>query len=77
MFQNRRSVVGLWTKIPRGCPVAHYGTHKLRTLGPALRTPVGRIHFAGTETATFWNGYMDGAVSSGERAAHEVLQAPR
>jgi monoamine oxidase len=63
-----------WT---RGCPVAHYGTNKLRTLGPALRTPVGRIHFAGTETATFWNGYMDGAVRSGERAAREVLKSPR
>jgi monoamine oxidase len=63
-----------WT---RGCPVAHYGANKLRTLGPALRTPVGRIHFAGTETASFWNGYMDGAVRSGERAAREVLKAPR
>ena len=37
-----------------------------------LRQPVGRIHWAGTETATYWNGYMDGAVSSGERAAAEV-----
>ena len=38
-----------------------------------LREPVGRIHWAGTETSTFWNGYMDGAVRSGERAANEVL----
>jgi len=45
--------------------------------GAALREPVGRIHWAGTETSTFWNGYMDGAVRSGERAAHEVLRAPR
>jgi hypothetical protein len=42
--------------------------------GPAIRRPVGRIHWAGTETATFWNGYMDGAVRSGERAAEEVRQ---
>jgi monoamine oxidase len=41
--------------------------------GPALRTPAGRIHWAGTETATAWTGYMDGAVRSGERAAREVL----
>jgi monoamine oxidase len=34
---------------------------------------VGPIHWAGTETATEWNGYMDGAVQSGERAASEVL----
>jgi monoamine oxidase len=40
--------------------------------GPAIRRPVGRIHWAGTETSTFWNGYMDGAVRSGRRAAAEV-----
>lgn len=39
------------------------------------RTPVGRIHWAGTETASVWNGYIDGAISSGERAAAEVLDA--
>ena len=43
--------------------------------GPALREPVGAIHWAGTETATRWTGYIDGAVSSGERAAAEVLDA--
>jgi len=41
--------------------------------GPALREPFGPIHWAGTETATAWTGYMDGAVESGERAAHEIL----
>jgi monoamine oxidase len=43
--------------------------------GPALREPIGPLHWAGTETATVWNGYMDGAVTSGERAASEVLAA--
>jgi monoamine oxidase len=43
--------------------------------GPALREPVGSLHWAGAETATVWNGYMDGAVSSGRRAASEVLAA--
>ena len=42
-------------------------------LGPALREPIGRLHWAGTETAERWNGYFDGAVRSGERAAVEVL----
>ncbi|HVB27975.1 MAG TPA: FAD-dependent oxidoreductase, partial [Mycobacteriales bacterium] len=42
------------------------------SFGAALREPVGDIHWAGTETATIWNGYMDGAVQSGERAADEV-----
>lgn len=37
-----------------------------------LREPVGRLYFAGTETATEWSGYMEGAVQAGERAAREV-----
>jgi monoamine oxidase len=40
--------------------------------GAALREPIGPIHWAGTETATVWSGYMDGALQSGERAAAEV-----
>jgi monoamine oxidase len=42
--------------------------------GRALRAPIGPIHWAGAETATVWNGYMDGAVQSGERATAEVLR---
>lgn len=37
-----------------------------------IRTPVNRLHFAGTEAATEWPGYMEGAIQSGERAAREV-----
>mgnify|MGYP002626379333 CR=1 FL=1 len=44
----------------------------MTTLGESLRTPCGRIHWAGTETATRWMGYIDGAVEAGERAAEEV-----
>jgi monoamine oxidase len=58
-----------WT---RGCPVGIPSPGSLARYGPGLRTSSGRIHWAGTETATYWNGYMDGAVSSGERAAGEV-----
>jgi monoamine oxidase len=57
----------------RGCPVGIPGPGLLLTYGPALRAPIGRIHWAGTETSGYWNGYMDGAVRSGERAAREVL----
>jgi monoamine oxidase len=46
----------------------------LTDYGRALREPVGRIHWAGTETSTVWCGYMDGAVRSGQRVAAEVLQ---
>jgi len=59
-----------WT---RGCPVAIAAPGTYTTYGHVLRRPVGRIHWAGTETSTYWNGYMDGAVRSGERAAREVL----
>lgn len=45
----------------------------LTAFGPALRQPVGRIHWAGTESATEWTGYIEGAVRSGERAAVETL----
>ena len=38
-----------------------------------IRAPIGRVYFAGTETATRWTGYMDGAIEAGERAAREVL----
>ncbi|MEV4467406.1 FAD-dependent oxidoreductase [Micromonospora echinofusca] len=41
--------------------------------GPELRRPVGRVHWAGTETATRWAGYLDGAIEAGERAAAEIL----
>ncbi|MGW0812982.1 flavin monoamine oxidase family protein [Streptomyces viridiviolaceus] len=41
------------------------------------REPTGALHWAGTETASEWNGYIDGAVSSGYRAAEEVLAALR
>ncbi|MFP5361500.1 MAG: flavin monoamine oxidase family protein [Thermoleophilia bacterium] len=59
----------------RGCPVAIAPPGVLTTYGRALRDPVTRLHWAGTETSTYWNGYMDGAVRSGERAAAEVLAA--
>ena len=38
-----------------------------------LRSPVGHIHWASTETATYSYGDMDGAILAGERAADEVL----
>jgi monoamine oxidase len=41
--------------------------------GSTLREPFGRISWAGTETATEWYGYFDGAATAGDRAAEEVL----
>ncbi|WP_143861558.1 flavin monoamine oxidase family protein [Nocardia amikacinitolerans] len=59
----------------RGCYGAFATPSTLTRFGPALRTPIGPLHWAGTETATRWAGYIDGAVESGERAAREVLAA--
>ena len=59
----------------RGCYGGRFGTGVWTGYGEALREPIGRIHWAGTETAEVWNGYMDGAIRSGERAAREVLSA--
>jgi monoamine oxidase len=49
------------------------GPGVLTQYGAALGAPCGRIHWAGSETATQWAGYMEGALESGERAASEVL----
>jgi monoamine oxidase len=43
--------------------------------GAQWREPHGRLHVAGTESATVWPGYMEGAIDAGERAASEVLAA--
>lgn len=56
-----------------GCPVGVLPPGALVQFGSALRDPVGRIHWAGTETAAEWAGYMEGAIESGERAARETL----
>jgi monoamine oxidase len=55
-----------------GCYVGVAGPGTLTAFGEALRTPCGRIHWAGTETATEWMGYLDGAIQSGQRVAEEV-----
>jgi monoamine oxidase len=52
-----------------------FGPGTWTSYGRALREPVGRIHWAGTETATRWMGYFDGAIQAGRRAAAEVIAA--
>jgi monoamine oxidase len=52
--------------------VGSMGPGTMTRFGPALREPCGRIHWAGTETATEWAGYIEGAMRSGIRAAREV-----
>jgi monoamine oxidase len=58
-----------------GCYVGLPSPSTLTELGHALRAPHGRVHFAGTETAEAWTGYIEGAIASGERVAIEVADA--
>jgi monoamine oxidase len=58
-----------WT---RGCYGCHMPTGAWTGYGAALRAPIGPLHWAGAEYAHVWNGYMDGAVRSGEAAAAAV-----
>jgi monoamine oxidase len=61
-----------WT---RGCYGCHMPTGAWTGFGPALRAPIGPLHWAGAEYAQVWNGYMDGAVRSGDSAAAQVVEA--
>jgi monoamine oxidase len=60
-----------WAEEPfsRGDPVPFTPPGVLLGYGDEIRKPVGPIHWAGTETSTFWNGYLEGAIRSGYRAA--------
>lgn len=55
-----------------GGPITIWGAGALSSHGAALREPVGRVHWAGTETARRCMGFIEGAVESGMRAADEV-----
>jgi monoamine oxidase len=55
-----------------GCYAGYFAPNGWTDYGRVLRPPIGPLHFAGTETATTWFGYLDGAVRSGEAAAAAV-----
>ncbi|MEZ5373210.1 MAG: flavin monoamine oxidase family protein [Microthrixaceae bacterium] len=58
----------------RGCYGAHFTPGVWTGFGHALREPIGRIHWAGAECSPVWNGYMEGAVRSGESTAAQVAE---
>ncbi len=64
-----------WTEDPltKGCYVGLMPPSVMTSYGTALCRPVVHIHWAGTETSEIWNGYMEGAIRSGERVAAEIL----
>jgi len=57
-----------------GAPISNPLPGCLTTTASALTDPVGRIHWAGTETARESTGFMEGALEAGERAANEILE---
>jgi monoamine oxidase len=59
-------------KWPSGCALA-LEPGVLSSFGSTLREPVGRIHWAGSDTSPVWSNFMEGAVRSGERVFAEVL----
>ncbi|WP_069167029.1 flavin monoamine oxidase family protein [Nocardia altamirensis] len=67
----------VWADDPytRGGYGAFFPPGVLTSIGSALRQPIGAIHWAGSETATEWSGYIEGAIRSGQRTAEEVIAA--
>jgi monoamine oxidase len=61
----------------RGCYGAHFTPGVWTAYGDVLRAPIGAIHWAGAECSPVWNGYMEGAVRSGETTADDVAAALR
>ena len=58
----------------RGCYVGIYPPGVWTGFKSVGSKPCGHIHWAGTETATEWNGYIEGAIQSGERVAAEIVK---
>ena len=61
-----------WT---RGCFTGFLAPGATVLFGAAVRDSVGPLHWAGTETATDWPSFIDGAVRSGQREADAILRA--
>ncbi len=69
-FAEQNWLAETWS---RGCYAGIMGPGVMTEYGPALAAPCGRIHWAGTETATQWMGYIEGALQSAERVTQEVM----
>jgi monoamine oxidase len=54
---------------------AYYAVGQYTTIAGVEREPVGTCHFAGEHTSIESQGYLNGAVESGERAAAEIIDA--
>lgn len=59
----------------RGCYAAVARPGAWTAGGASVREPSGRVHWAGTEVASVWCGYFEGAVRSGHVAAAQIREA--
>lgn len=57
----------------RGCYAGVAGPGVTTSVAHCCKHPMGRVHWAGTETADQWMGYIEGAIRSGIRAAKEII----
>jgi monoamine oxidase len=75
---NGRAVLDYWTGRPftRGS-YAYYRVGQMTAFAGVEGKPSGGCHFAGEQTSYTFQGYMEGAVKSGERAAAEIVAALR
>ncbi|EXJ80298.1 hypothetical protein A1O1_08440 [Capronia coronata CBS 617.96] len=56
-----------------GCPCPVMPPGVLADGWGALCAPADNLHFVGTELSPVWRGYMEGAVTSGEKGATDVI----
>ena len=72
---NGRSWADLWTRDPwtNGAYAAFAPGQYTRFWGGTAQ-PDGNVHFAGEATSTYSQGYLNGGVESGDRAAVEVMR---
>jgi monoamine oxidase len=72
---NGRSWADLWTRDPwTNGAYAAFGPGQYTRFWGGTAEADGNVHFAGEATSTYSQGYLNGGVESGDRAAQEVLQ---
>ncbi|MEX0833021.1 MAG: FAD-dependent oxidoreductase [Actinomycetota bacterium] len=73
---NGKSYLDYWAKDPW-----HFGSYACYKPGQWTeflgyqKVPQGNIHFAGEHTSVEWQGFLNGAVESGNRAAREIIDS--
>jgi monoamine oxidase len=73
---NGRAWLDDWTSDPwTGGSYAAFGPGQMTKYWGYTARPEGRVHFAGEHTSTYSQGFLNGGVESGQRAAIEVMGA--